>query len=287
MILPGNRLYAATPTTGNIRAFLKSRFGSKDRKYLNANDDLWFFFSGHGYQYGNQDYLMPADATPNAIEDTGLSIDWILRLLWNSGAGRIILFLDACREPYERSHSGLGIGTQEHQGVAIFYACQPKQRSYELKGLEQGAFACALLEGLETVATVDQLDQHLRNRVPQLIQKHSQMQDEQLPLLAVNPVDLQHYILMPDKATKAEAERLRLDAFRAEVKQDFGTAQQLWIRLFSLLVTPGDPEALEAGIDVFNGYRRSRNGKSWKNKRENKIEYKRKPRRILRGKSNH
>ncbi len=74
MILPGNQLYPANPTVGNIRTFLQSRFGSKSRSFLTTNDDLWFFFSGHGYQYGNQDYLMPADATPNAIEETGLMI---------------------------------------------------------------------------------------------------------------------------------------------------------------------------------------------------------------------
>ncbi len=41
---------------------------------LQVENYLWYFFSGYGVTYQNQDYLMPIDGNPTDPEATGISI---------------------------------------------------------------------------------------------------------------------------------------------------------------------------------------------------------------------
>lgn len=53
------------PTFGNLERFLDVRFR---RRYLDAGDNLWFFFVGHGRRFNRRDYLMPIDANSGNVE---------------------------------------------------------------------------------------------------------------------------------------------------------------------------------------------------------------------------
>jgi CheY-like chemotaxis protein len=87
-------LFPSQPTCGKLRRFLQKRF---EQPFLSAGDDFWFFFSGQGLRYRDVDYLMLTDSDPHSIEETAISVNYIKERLRQSGAGNILMFVDACR----------------------------------------------------------------------------------------------------------------------------------------------------------------------------------------------
>ena len=65
------------------------------------------FFAGHGSRENNIDYLIPIDGYSNA-EESGLSVNYIIQQLQNSGADNIVLILDACRDKGDGARGGEG-----------------------------------------------------------------------------------------------------------------------------------------------------------------------------------
>ncbi|MEH1778494.1 MAG: caspase family protein [Nostoc sp.] len=49
------------PTQGRFKRFLNAQF---EKPLLKPEDNLWFFFAGHGKRYVDQDYLMFLDSDP-------------------------------------------------------------------------------------------------------------------------------------------------------------------------------------------------------------------------------
>jgi formylglycine-generating enzyme required for sulfatase activity/uncharacterized caspase-like protein len=228
------------PTYANLRYFFRKRF---QNQFLSAADNFWFFFAGHGQLQDGHDYLMPIDVDPEDLDKTALKISDITASLRNSGADNTVLLLDACRNQGRRS---AGFGSDEQAGVVTMYACSPQKSSYEIAALKQGAFTYALLEGLRleganSCATVQRLDQYLRHRVPQLNEQHNM--PVQIPYTAVEPLSKNCLILLPQRARLEDVESLKNAAFRAELNDDWEFAKQLWTRV---LATGVDPEALEA-----------------------------------------
>ena len=231
------------PTLGNLERFLEVRF---EQPFLDAGDNLWFFFAGHGKRYGGRDYLMPIDSSPRNIERTGLAIRDIADRLRGSGADNVILMLDACRGEGDRD-GGEGIGVEQQQGVVTLFSCSPNELSYEIDELQQGAFTHVLLQGLRiqgegNCATVERLYQHLRYQVPQLNQRYRKR--AQTPYAIVEPATKYHLILLPRQAALQDVLALKNDALNAEVEQNLELAEQLWTRV--LAASPADRQAIQA-----------------------------------------
>jgi hypothetical protein len=142
-----------------FKRFLNAQF---EEPLLKPEDNLWFFFAGHGKRFIDQDYLMFLDSDP-IDQTTAISVDYVTQRLRRCGADNVVLLIDACRDEGDRS--GLGVGTQEHKGVITFYSCAPNQKSWEIDELQHGSFTYSLLEGLRiqgeaNCATVERLEQH-------------------------------------------------------------------------------------------------------------------------------
>jgi len=71
------------PTFANFYGFLEKQF---EKPLLNPEDNLWFFFAGHGKRYKDQDYLMFLDSSPVAVDRTAISVDYVTQRLRRSGA---------------------------------------------------------------------------------------------------------------------------------------------------------------------------------------------------------
>ena len=230
------------PTYARFQRFLDVQF---EKPLLKPEDNLWFFFAGHGRRDADQDYLMFLDSNPQAVDRTAISVDYVTQRLRRSGADNVVLFIDACRD--EDSRSGLGIGQQEFRGVVTFYSCAANQKSWEIDELQHGSFTYALLEGLRiqgeaNCATVERLEQHLRYQVPRLNARYHK--SSQNPYLKAEPPYKMYYILLEKVATLKDAEPLKYRASQAENKGDFALAKQLWKRVLAL---PGvDEDAWEA-----------------------------------------
>ncbi len=241
--IPTHPPISTKPTYGRLRRFFRAQF---EKPLLLAGDNLWFFFAGHGKRYADRDYLMLSDSDPGDVESSALSVSWIRERLRRWGADNVVMFLDACRDTGARD--GIGIGTEQQPGVITFYACSPNQQSYEIEQLGHGSFTHTLLESLQiqgegNCATVERLYQRLRYRVREINRKYQK--PLQQPYAIAEPATKLHLILLPDYATLADINQLKLDSYQAEVKGDWELARQLWIHV-NVTARGSDMEAIEA-----------------------------------------
>ena len=235
--------FSTRPTRSRLELLLENEV---KKLYLKTGDNLWFFFAGHGSRENNIDYLIPIDGYSNA-EKSGISVNYIIQQLQNSGADNIVLILDACREG-DGARGGKGVGKQtekeaREKGIITIFSCSPNELSWELEELEQGVFTYALLEGLGSKgkrATVEKLNEYLRHRVQELSQKKGK---RQTPRIIADPIEKSHLILMPEYATKNDVSILKNDAYRAQINGDLKLAKQLWVRVLEVGL---DIEAVEA-----------------------------------------
>ncbi|GAB4378513.1 MAG: hypothetical protein Kow00121_30510 [Elainellaceae cyanobacterium] len=230
------------PLYTTLKRFLRTRF---EQPFLQMGDNLWFFFAGHGTRYEDRDYLMPIDGDPGDVEGTAISTSYVTERLRRSGADNVVLLLDACRNQGRRE--GQGIGVEVPQGVITLFSCSPRESSYEIEELQQGAFTHTLLQGLRlqgegNCATVERLDQFLRYQVPELNRCHHK--PRQTPYATVEPAAKYHLILLPRQATLRDAETLKVEALKAEAEREYELAEQFWVRV--LAVSPADSDAIRA-----------------------------------------
>ena len=240
--IPANTPIPTQPIYGRVRRFLQAQF---EQPLLKPEDNLWFFFAGHGMRHADKDYLMLADSDPGAIEQTAISVEYITERLRRSRADNVVLLLDACRE--ESSRSGLGIGEEKHQGVITFYSCAAKEKSWEIAELQHGSFTHTLLAGLRlhgeaNCATVERLDRYLNSYVPQLNSRYQK--PRQNPYLKAEPPYKMYYILLEQSATLKDVESLKLQASLSENSGNFELAEQIWIRVLG--VSRADLDAISA-----------------------------------------
>jgi formylglycine-generating enzyme required for sulfatase activity len=240
--IPANPPIPTQPIYGRVRRFLQAQF---EQPLLKPEDNLWFFFAGHGMRHADKDYLMLADSDPGDIEHTAISVEYITERLRRSHADNVVLLLDACRE--EGSRSGLGQGRNNYQGVITFYSCAANQKSWEIAELQHGSFTHTLLTGLRlhgeaNCATVERLDRYLNSSVPQLNTRYQK--PIQNPYLKAEPPYKMYYILLEQSATMRDVESLKLQASLSENAGNFELAKQIWIRVLG--VSRADLDAVSA-----------------------------------------
>jgi formylglycine-generating enzyme required for sulfatase activity/uncharacterized caspase-like protein len=234
------------PNRANLLRVLRQLF---KEPFLGAGDNFWFFFSGHGIRHADRDYLMPCDGDPEDIENTAIEINFVTERLRRCGADNVVLVLDACRSLGTRAGEGIGRQTANEArslGVISIFSCSPQEYSYEIEALQQGAFTCALLEGLGIqgkCATVERLDQYIRFRVPQLVREHHR--GRQTPYIIAEPVNKSHLILVPQYATLTDIATLKIDAYDAQGEGNLDLAEQLWYRVLAAASGP-DIQAVRA-----------------------------------------
>ncbi len=166
-------------------------------------DTLWFFFSGYGVQWQGQDYLLPIDADPNRIEQTGILVEAVLSRLSQGSQRQSVVMLDINRHQSALSSapgSG-GLGTQslalaQSLGVPLVLSCQPDQFSQETLAVRHGLFTEALIEAMrfQGCLTLAQVVDYLSDRLPELCQHH--WRPVQNPV-AVIPQGQQYLMLVP------------------------------------------------------------------------------------------
>lgn len=148
---------------------------------VEADDVLWFFFSGYGAQTHtadgqNVDYLMPIDGDPGQVEKTGIAVAELIDTLAELPTNKTLLVLDINRS--QGAMAGQAIGTQiidlaQKRQVSTLLSCQPEQYSHETLGVRHGLFTAALLEALQqNCKTPSQISSYLNQRLPELCEHH-------------------------------------------------------------------------------------------------------------------
>ncbi len=227
--------FPSQPTFTTLLYWLSKRFPSNSRPPLSASDSLWFFFSGHGVREQGEDYLLLSDSIsdPERVRNSAITLAFVTEQLRQSGAGNIMMFVDACRSV---AKSGLGIELQAEQGIISIASCRPEQKSYEIEALGHGSFTYALLESLQiqgenNCATVERLCKRLKDRVATLNREHKK--PPQTPYTRIEPETKNYLIFLPERIqpTRQDIATLRENALKAEIENDLKLAEVLWTRL--------------------------------------------------------
>lgn len=160
------------PTRENINRWLKQL----SWETLHHGDLLWFFFSGCGVSFGNEDYLVPIDGKVEDIANTCISIRQLYQQFRDIGVNALV-FLDANRSQHLSVGGGIGKATakfaQDYQ-VPTFLSCQSHEFSHEDAGLGHGLFTTALLETLNyhPNLNLETIDTYLTTRLAELSEHH-------------------------------------------------------------------------------------------------------------------
>ena len=234
----------SNPSYATVRRFLRERFS---QSCLEAGDNLWFFFSGHGVRYNQENYLLPADADLENVEGTALSLKNLTSQLLRSGADNVIMILDACRSGYQGDNDQVKFEDNLHPGVVTFLSCSPSETSYEVERLRHGTFTHALLNALKlkgqrNCSTIESLNQYLCNSVPTLNRRYGK--PIQTPYALVATTQKYQMILLMGLATTEDTNVSKTAALEAEMAGDVNLAEQLWRRV--LAVSPVDQQAIQS-----------------------------------------
>lgn len=212
------------------------------RKALNA-DNLWFFFSGHGFGGERfEDYLMTVDGNPYDLKETAISVSFVADCLRESKAKNIFLILDMCRdEILDMEKKGIvELNRAEQQAIVMIYSCDRHQSSYEISAFKQGAFTYALLEGLRKQETLGDLEKYLELRIPELHESVGKQGRRQTPRVNPSPGwKLNKSVFFPH-AVEVDIAALMGRAIDAEFDGDLKKALNLWEQVKVAAKSEGD-----------------------------------------------
>lgn len=126
------------------------------------------YYSGHGLEDDNKNYLVPTDATlqKEDLNSELISLDWILKRLDQREARTKIIILDACRNmpsalKYKQFLQDEGLAELKilGPGTRVIYAASPRQKAVAAgAGERNSVFTAALLEAFkEKLNTFDEV----------------------------------------------------------------------------------------------------------------------------------
>ena len=125
-------------------------------KAIQGADVALFYYSGHGVQLDNENYLVPVGAEVSVagdVQDECVSLSRITVRMNEAGAGTNIIILDACRDnPFKAVtrgiERGLAVIAQKPPESIIVYATAENEKA-EDGGGRNGTFTSALLKNIE------------------------------------------------------------------------------------------------------------------------------------------
>ncbi|NEQ54942.1 MAG: GUN4 domain-containing protein, partial [Leptolyngbya sp. SIO3F4] len=96
---------------------------------------------------------------------------------------------------------------------------------------------------------VERLGNHLKQRVPELCERYGKS-PSQMPRISVDPIEKQHFILLPKYARQADINQLKLDVYRLQRTNPI-LAEKICIRLNALAMGQ-DLEVIDLLTDIRN-----------------------------------
>jgi hypothetical protein len=117
---------------------------------------LLFYFSGHGFRAGDDNYLATYGASAMDLSRDGLSLREVRQILQKAAAKRKVVFLDACRSEGGKGGTARTFeGLDKSSGTRMLLSTQSGRISWESDDLRHGVFTYFLLKGLTGGAAGD------------------------------------------------------------------------------------------------------------------------------------
>ena len=223
------------PTFANLVRWLNREL-HPDR--IGEVERFWFFFSGHGLSTEGTDYLITCDSL---LEDTQFSImlpvQQVIASLRQHKQADVVLILDNCREQVgaknlaTRSLCNESLELARSSDIVTIRSCEYGEFSYELGDQKQGAFTCALMEGLKEHTLPTSLERYVQRRVAKLNEQGG-IKNRQTPKISLNSSTRGLFPLLPERCvTPADLKILEERAWKAQAKAEYKAAEQLWWRI--------------------------------------------------------
>ena len=174
---------------------------------LHPEDGLWCYFSGYGICVDGEDYLLPIDANPGQVKETGFTVRSLFQRLRSLPTQKIFVLLDINRAS---SVSNEKVGAQtatlaREARIPTLLSCRPEQFSHEAAAYNHGLFTQALLEGLRShqCSTLSTLEDFLKLRLPELCDHSDRpIQD---PVLVISEPEQLYQVIMPVNWAETES----------------------------------------------------------------------------------
>jgi uncharacterized caspase-like protein len=117
---------------------------------LDHRGTIVFYFSGHGFQSGGENFIFPADTTIRTLGSKGVPLTRILNAIRKTDARQAVIFLDACRSVGDRGPNEQRTFGEFNagKGVAVLMSTRPGRVSREFKELGHGVFTKFLADAL-------------------------------------------------------------------------------------------------------------------------------------------
>ena len=169
----------------------------------NKDDEIIFFFAGHGVSINSSNYITCYDTVPSDIINTCISLKWIFDLFKSSASQRKIFFLDSCHSGMNIDESMRGIfDTMNESEIKEFFenseyevgfaSCNSSQFSYSSPNLRHGIWTFHLLKALRGSApnaveknkyiTSSSLQNYLSKEVPNTLKTENPNPVSQTPI---------------------------------------------------------------------------------------------------------
>jgi hypothetical protein len=141
----------------------KARVESLIKRHLSrlpADDQLIFFYAGHGFALNEHNYVVVHDTLRGDLEGTSVSLRWILGEVNKARCERVAMFLDACASGITTMPEVRGLYSamseeelEEFFGKSkyrvCFSSCRSDEQSYSSAPLKHGIWTYHLLEALK------------------------------------------------------------------------------------------------------------------------------------------
>jgi len=126
---------------------------------LTEEDRLVFYYVGHGFHNGIENYLSTYDMHPYNITNTSVSLQKILlNPLQKSTCKNALIFIDACAQSFQDENKRsqitnindeeLMLLVNEFPYYSTFLSCLPGQNSYSSDDLKNGIWTYHLVKGI-------------------------------------------------------------------------------------------------------------------------------------------
>jgi|SRR5271157_1506326 len=157
-------LLSAMATKTTIESKLKTFM-----RTVNENDQLFFFYAGHGFASDGANFITCHDSQPEDLSHTSISLQDLFQHLRESLCRRVMLFLDSCHSGVQifqgmreffvrRADSELQELVEKDQYCVGFASCKSDESSYSNQDLGHGIWTYHLaraLRGEDSSALID------------------------------------------------------------------------------------------------------------------------------------